>query len=169
MVKNNIVLTPRDFVSIQKLTTVSIVTVTPLEFALADFANTPSSIEVMLQGVPFAIVAYTDIDAADNVGKFSIDTNNNLVFIVDSTKVVTEQDARNYIWGIAVIYTLKCLTVADNIPTYVCESFDTMGHKISETLGVKLADIMNKINCLDSNQDINEVGYYYHIVTRNMI
>lgn len=169
MIKNNIVLKPRNFLSLQKLTAVSIITVAPMEFAIADFANTPSSIGVMLQGVPFEMVAFSDVDAVDNVGKISIDTNNNLVFVVDSTKVANEFDARNYIWGIAVVYSMKCLTVADSVPTYVCTSFDTFGHKVSETLGVKLADIMNKISCLDSNQDINAFGYYTHIVRRNMI
>lgn len=168
MSKRNIILEPHDFLSLKPLTTVNVITIKPLEFALSTLATTPSAIEVMLQGKPFEMVEYANVDNADNVGKFTIDTSNNLVLIVDNTQVQTEREARHYIWGIVIFYQLKELTLGDNIPTYVCQSFNSTGYQVSETMASPLPDIMNKIKCLDNILDINET-YYYHILTRNMI
>lgn len=168
MSKRSIILKPENFLSLKPLTTVNIITIQPLELALSTLATTPNSIEVLLQGKPFEMVEYANVDNVDNVGKFTIDTSNNLVLIVDNTQIQTVREARNYIWGIAVFYQLKELTLADNIPTYVCQSFNSTGYQVSETVPSPLPDIMNKIKCLDNILDINET-YYHHILTRNMI
>ena len=168
MAKRNVFLKPNDIFSLSKMETLNVITIKPLEFMSTSIGTSLAGIQILLQGKPFEMVPFASIDTAENIGKFTVDTNNKILLFVDNTQIQTEQQARDYVWGLVVIYEMKELKVADNIPTYVCESFDSNGYQVSETLASPLPEVMNKIKCLDNILDINETGYYYHILTRNM-
>lgn len=167
MAKRCVVLTPENFLSLTSMESVDVVTVEKLENMSNNIQVNFSGIDIMLQGKKMDIIKFESIDSVDNIGKFTIDTSGNILIFVEKGSIANQTDASMYIWGMVVIYELKDLVAADNIPTYLCESYNTEGYKISETTPSTLPDIMSKIKCLDNILDINETGYYYHIIHRN--
>lgn len=168
MAKRRIFLTPDMVYELTALTSVSTIVIEPLEYVATNLLAVPNSISVKLQGVDFAEVAFADIDNVDNIGKFSINTANQLVLVVDNTKVTNLEEARKYIWGIVVTYLLKPLTYADNIPTYIMTTRTSMGMLVSETVATNQPDLQNKMRCLDSSLDLNENGPFIHTLIRSV-
>lgn len=168
MAKRRLFIEPHMVFSLDKLTTVNIITIKHLPMANRDLANIPNSIVVLLQGKHIEQMPYDNVDNADNVGKFAINTNNQLIFFVDNTLVQNMHEARAYVWGMVVDYLLKPLKYADEIPTYIMHSYTSEGVQVSETTATDLPTIMNKIKCLDKVLDIDGNGFYTHILTRTM-
>lgn len=161
-------LTPCDVALVTKMANVTTITINLFDYVLPNLSTTPNSLFVSLQGKFLEMVAYDNIDLADNVGKFSVDLNNRLVFIVDSTIVTDNKTAYNYVWGYRVAYLLKSLAYFDDVPTYTMKTYDIENYLISETLPMELAQAMNKMKCLDNSLDLPTNGYYYHVLTRSL-
>lgn len=164
-----IFLEPEMVYNLDNLTTVNVITIENLPWADKNLATIPNSISVFRFGKPIEQIPYENIDNSDNVDKFSINTNNQLVFFVDNTLVQNIYKARMYVWGLVVCYLLKPLKYADAIPTYIMQSFTSQGLQVSETIATDLPTIMNKIKCLDKALDIDGNGFYTHILTRTML
>lgn len=168
MSKRTIYLNPCDVFSLTPLTTVNTIVINTLDYTSTNLATVSGQISVMLQGKEFSYVLFADIDNADNVGKFSINTSNQIVLVVDNTTVMTMDAARKYVWGIVVTYPMKSLKYVDQIPTYIMQSFTCNNYQVSQTIASDLPSLMNKMKCLDTVLDIDEAGFYYHILTRSM-
>lgn len=162
-------LRPCDVLSVTALTTVTTITIKTFPNAIASMSSTPNAINVMLQGKPLEFVEFASVDSADNEGKYSINTSNQLVLIVSSVTVTDKITAGNYVWGIYVAYMLKSLQYADNIPTYVMETYNVNNYEVCQTESSSLPTLMQKIQCLDKDLDIDEGGYFYHVLTRSMM
>lgn len=169
MKHRGVFLRPCDVLSVNAMTSVTTITIKSFWNPAATLGSTPDGIHVLLQGKPFEYVEFASIDNAGNAGKYSVNTQNQLVLIVSSVEVTDLASAEKYVWGIYVDYLLKSLQYADSVPTYVMETYNVNNYEVCQTEASSLPNLMQKIQCLDKDLDVDEGGYFYHVLTRSMM
>lgn len=171
MSKNEHFLRPEDFLNFNMdlYTNINLIKINPLLFMAQHDNNINNLEQISIQGLNIPEIAYISdqlLDNPSNVGKYFCLNDNCITFIVAKDKINSIQDAKNYIFGIYVLYQMKVLQYNSNEPVYVMTTKTSDGKEININTGSTLPILMNKINVLDENLDINTIGYFEHKIRR---
>lgn len=164
----DIFLTPGSVAGFAITDSVSLITINAFDYAVPSFVASPNSIRVSIQGKPMEYVAFANADNADNIGKYTINTMNQLVLIGSP---LTENECcavGKFVSGVQVHYQLKPLTYTDNVPTYMMRTYNVNGYLVTASGPAPLNELLNKAQVLDKNQDLNVGGFLTHEIVRSM-
>lgn len=150
-------------------TTNNMIVIGPIEYSMPSTATAVNPVYCSFRGVPLTQVAETELDDANAEGSFayvSIPTGNFIKIAVSKVAVPDMQIAKNYVRGLLVDYQLTNLTRAGTCkePLYEVSTYLSDGTLVSPTVACGMPDIVRKIQALEANLDINEVGYYEHVI-----
>lgn len=164
----DVFLTPGDVNGFTITDSVTLITINNFDYGVQSFVSVPNSIRVSVQGKALEYVAFANVDNADNIGKYSINTMNQIVLVASN---LTENECcaiGKFVSGIQIHYQLRPLTFADNVPTYMMKTYNVNGYLVTASGPAPLNELMAKAQSLDKNQDINAGGFLTHELIRNM-
>lgn len=165
----DIFLTPGSVNGFVTTDSVTLITINTFDYAVPSFIATPNSIRVSVQGKTMEYVAYANADNADNVGKYTINTMNQLVLIASNLTESECCEIGKFVAGIHVHYQMRPLQYADNVPTYLMKTYNVNGYLVTASGPAPLNELLVKAQALDKNQDLNVGGFLTHELIRNMI
>ena len=86
--------------------------------------------------------------------------------VVSKSEVADIGTAIKYITGMLVSYELAPVVAAgtNKEPLYEVETYLSDGTLVSPSIACSLPDIARKIQALETNFNLNEVGYYKHVI-----
>lgn len=164
----DVFLTPGDVSGFTVTDSVTLITINTFDYGVQSFTSVSNSIRVSVQGKALDYVAFANVDNADNVGKYSINTMNQLVLIASNLTENECCEIGKFVSGVQVHYQLRPLTFADNVPTYLMKTYNVNGYLVTASGPAPLNELMAKAQSLDKNQDINVGGFLTHELIRNM-
>lgn len=164
----DVFLTPGDVNGFTVTDSVTLITINTFDYGVQNFTAVPNSIRVSVQGKALEYVAFANVDNADNIGKYSINTMNQLVLIASNLTENECCEIGKFVSGVQVHYQLRPLTFADNVPTYLMKTYNVNGYLVTASGPAPLNELMAKAQSLDKNQDINVGGFLTHELIRNM-
>ena len=148
----------------------NIITVGYFDFAEPSNNGSDNSVFCSFRGEQIKQVIESQLDASDSEDCFAYITLPNgkteIKLGVAKSKVDTAQKAFNYIQGMLVEYKLCQLSVAGSCkePLYEVSTYLANGTLVSPTIACSLSDVARKIQALETNFDVNEAGFYNHVV-----
>lgn len=148
----------------------NIIKIGPLEFAKPSDKTLDNNVYCSIQGTYLTQVLEANLDEITNASCFAYTTDNTgRSYIKLATAKDTISDvgkAIKYITGILIEYRIAqvvpagtCKDSLYEVTTYLAD-----GTLVSDTVACSMPDIVRKIVALEANHDINETGYYKHIV-----
>lgn len=163
------------FVSLVELTNVNIVTIGPLDYAVTSTGENNNPVYCSFRGKYLKQVSMSDIDNEENIDCFCYETDKvgrcYVNLIVDKNEVFNIPQAKCAIRGLLVDYKLANITGTGTTrePLFELTTYLSDGTLVSPTIGMSLGDILKKIMCFETNFDINEAGYYNHVIRRAIV
>ena len=164
----DIYLTPGDVNGFTVTESVTLITINTLEYGVQSFITNPNSIRVSVQGKPLEYVAFASADNADAVGKYTINTMNQLVLIASNLTENECCEIGKFVSGVHVHYQLRPLVYVDNVPTYMMKTYNVNGYLVTASGPAPLNELLSKAQALDKNQDLDVGGFLTHVLTRAM-
>lgn len=154
-----------------ELTNVNTITLHPLKFYSAATSANSLVVKRQLERLPFVAYVEADLDNEANVGSYTIDGQNRIIFIVSKATVTSECLAREYIVGYIVEYltTKVAFSNASANPTYDmyvvrgCDDRFVTAYKQST-----LTDLVKIIPGLDNTLNADMTGGYVFQIFRNL-
>ena len=147
----------------------NIITIGNLKYAVNADGSDKNPIYCSFRGQYLKQVTTEQLDISGNEDCFAyVNSNgdNQIKLAVSKVTVTNVEEAIKYIRGMLVDYQLAPLTVAGTCkdPLYEVSTYLSDGKLVSPTIACSLADAVRKIQCLETNFDMNEVGYYEHVI-----
>lgn len=160
--------------SFDEFSNVNVITTIPLPFYVPTTSFSSLSVRRGLENVEIATIdtnSEAAVDSADNIGKVTVNPNNQLVFFVAPDKVMNPCMAKEYIVGFIVSYiTGKVVYVTPaNTATYnVVVERGSDGAFVSSYKQSALSDLMKMIPSLDNTLNVDMTGGYVYKIFRDM-
>lgn len=157
-------------VSFETLENVNVITTFPLPFYTPTTSFPSLSIKRALETLEF-VPANANIDDVENIGKVSVNPDNQLVFVVDPAKVMNACVAKEYIVGFIVSYLTGKVyyNTPSNVSTYnMVVERGADGGFVSSYKQSSLADIMKQIPVLDNTLNVDMTGGYVYKIFRDL-
>lgn len=164
----DVFLTPGSVSGFTVTDSVTFITINNFDYSVQSFISVPNSIRVSVQGKQLEYVAFANADNADNIGKYTINTMNQLVLIASNLTENECCEIGKFVSGVHVHYQLRPLTYADQVPTYMMRTYNVNGYLVTASGPAPLNELMAKAQVLDKNQDLNVGGFLTHELIRNM-
>lgn len=148
----------------------NVIKIGPLEFAKPSDKTINNNVYCSFQGVFLNQVLETDLDEVTNAKCFAYITDNTgrsyIKLAVAKDSIDNVGTAIKFITGLLIDYKIAqvapagtCRDALYEVSTYLAD-----GTLVSDTIACPMPDVVRKILALEANHDINETGYYKHIV-----
>lgn len=127
------------------------------------------------KGVDLPQITEEKLDETGSEGSFCYSTlpsgQNIIKLAVLKTEVSTVEDAKKYIRGLLVDYTLNHLTSAGTCkdPLYEMFTYLSDGTLVSSMSATNLNEAFRKIQALQANFNVNDIGFYRHVIVPALI
>lgn len=152
----------------------NIITIGPLRFAKPSDKTNRNPVFCSFKGVQMPQITEDSLDDSSSEDSFcyiSLPNNINLIKIaVNKADIDSMELAKKYIEGLLVDYHLAALVPAgsNKEPLFEVSTYLSDGTLVSPSAACSLNDIVKKVLAFEANLDINEAGYYKHVITRSL-
>lgn len=148
----------------------NIIKVGPLPFAKPSDQTVNNNVYCSFQGKFLNQVLSTDLDEITNAQCFAYITDTTgrsyIQLAVSKENVDNPGAAIKFITGMLIDYKLAQISPAGTCKDslYEVTTYLSDGTLVSDTVACPMPDVVRKILALEANHDINETGYYKHVV-----
>lgn len=157
-----------NFGGLYSLENINLIIIINLEFTIPSNGTANNNIYCSFRGKYLRQVSLETIKTSSEVDLFVYDTdnNNNYIMISVPKDINNSEEAKKYIRGMLVEYQIADLVPVGSCkdPLYEVSTYLLDGTLVSTTVACNMPDIVRKIQALEANLDINEQGYYKHVV-----
>lgn len=154
----------------------NVIKIGPLEFArYSNGCEHDNDVYCSFQGSYLKQVLEADLDEEENARAFAFVTESNgnsyIKLAVPKSNIDNIDTAIKFITGMLIEYKMAHVTAANNCrdSLYEVSTYLPDGTLVSNTVACPLQEVAKKIMAFEANHDINEVGYYRHVVRLALI
>lgn len=148
-----------------------VITIGPLEFAEVSNGSNTNNVYCSFRGSQLKQIPYSELEG-ENVEEntFAYITESDgrtfIKIVAPKDQVVNKNSAIDFITGLLIDYQLAPIHTAGSCKDqlYEVSTYLSDGTLVSPTVACSLADVVRKIQAFEAHLDINEVGYYNHVV-----
>ena len=164
-----------NFISLTFLTKNNVIVIGGLKYGVISNNTNTNHVYCSFRGKYLKQIIVENFDEVDSIDCFAYETTNDnkgyIKLVVDKTIVTDIASAKDYIRGLLIDYELTEIipTGSAKEPLFELSTYLSDGTLISPTIACSMSDIFNKIIALETNFDINEIGFYNHIIQRAII
>lgn len=157
-----------NFGGLQNATNNNLVVIGNLEFSIPSDETANNKVYCSFRGEYLEQVTLEEIRSSSKTNIYSYGTSGgtNYILLAIPKEISNVSDATKYIRGMLVEYQIADLAPVGSCkePLYEVSTYLLNGTLVSTTVACSMVDIVRKIQALEANLDINESGYYKHIV-----
>lgn len=160
------------FISLTELVTNNVITIGEFKYGIKSQNTENEPVYCSFKGKYLKQIKKETLDETDSVDSFCYITEDNnkcyIKIVVSKEDVSDISLAKNYIRGLLVEYKLADVvgTGTNKEPLFELTTYLSDGTLVSPTVGMSLNDIARKILAFETNFDINEAGFYQHVIQR---
>ena len=160
------------FISFDRLANNSIITLGDFRYAIKSDSTNKNPVYCSIRGKYLPQITDTLLDETTSVGSFAYVTEPNgkcyIKLAIANDTVEDVKGAMDYVRGMLVDYALTDLvgTGTCQEPLFELTTYLSDGTIVSPTIAMPLNEIAKRIYAFENNFNLNEVGFYRHVIQR---